>query len=230
VSKPDGYLFDIPEPLLKGGMFIPLGNQVVLPGGAAMIRSTEHSSAKIFEELGVKNEFFTAVLAKDDAPDGEPGYHEIGTLSLIADHKPQRDGTWLTIIAGIGRVRLGQTYLVAESPFPRLDVEIVPTLCDDEAEARRRLHSFEKIATGLGSSHEDLVNALHRYAREDAEPSLSVDRLAGLVGVGRPALLQQFLNETDIFARLDMLDSQLLEYMARVKGRDARRKPGGDFD
>ena len=230
MSKPAGYLFDIPEPLLKGGMFIPLGDQVVLPGGAAMLRSFEPNNAKIFEDLGARNEFFTTVLARDDAPEGEPGYHEIGTLSLIADHKPQRDGSWITIIAGIGRVRLGQTYLVAESPFPRLDVEIVHAVCDDEAAARRRLHSFEKIATGLGSSHEDLVNALHRYAREDAEPSLSVDRLAGLVGVGRPALLQQFLNETDIFARLDMLDSQLLEYMARVKGRDARRKPGGDFD
>lgn len=230
MSKPAGYLFDIPEPLLKGGMFIPLGDQVVLPGGAAMLRSFEPNNAKIFEELGARNEFFTTVLARDDAPEGEPGYHEIGTLSLIADHKPQRDGSWITIIAGIGRVRLGQTYLVAESPFPRLDVEIVHAVCDDEAAARRRLHSFEKIATGLGASHSDLVNALHRYAREDAEPSLSVDRLAGLVGVGRPELLQQFLDETDVFARLDMLDSQLLEYMARVKGLDAQRNPGGDFD
>ena len=230
MSKPAGYLFDIPEPLLKGGMFIPLGDQVVLPGGAAMLRSFEPNNAKIFEDLGARNEFFTTVLARDDAPEGEPGYHEIGTLSLIADHKPQRDGSWITIIAGIGRVRLGQTYLVAESPFPRLDVEIVHAVCDDEAAARRRLHSFEKIATGLGASHSDLVNALHRYAREDAEPSLSVDRLAGLVGVGRPELLQQFLDETDVFARLDMLDSQLLEYMARVKGLDAQRNPGGDFD
>ena len=81
-----------------------------------------------------------------------------------------------------------------------------------------QLHELQKTAESVGS------------AREDAEPSLSVDRLAGLVGVGRPALLQQFLDETDIFARLDMLDSQLLEYMARVKGRDAQRKPGGDFD
>ena len=128
MSKPDGYLFDIPEPLLKGGMFIPLGNQVVLPGGAAMIRSTEHSSAKIFEDLGIKNEFFTAVLAKDDAPDGEPGYHEIGTLSLIADHKVQRDGTWLTIIAGIGRVgdkALGGDARVADLVADRIQAPLV---------------------------------------------------------------------------------------------------------
>lgn len=228
MSKTPGYLFELPDALLKGGMYIPLEHQVVLPGGAALIRSSSRDNARIFESLAAQDEVFTTVLATDASQ--QSSYHPVGTLSLVADHKQHPDGSWVTIIAGIGRVRMGETYLVAESPFPRMDVSKIATTCEDEELARARLRAFGQVASSLGSRHPDLVAALHRYAQDDGDPSLSADRLAGLVAVGKPDLLQGFLAQPDVIKRFDMLDAQLLDYMARVTGRDIKQNPDGDMD
>lgn len=232
MSKTPGFLFEVPEALLQGGLYIPLGDRVVLPGGAAMVHTQDADSAALFEELAGRDELFTSILMRepDLGDSGRLDLHGIGTLSLVADHKPQPDGSWITIVAGIGRVRLGEPYMLEGAELPRVDVEPAPVLCEDQVAARRRLREFSNVASGLGSGHTELVGALHRYAQEDADPSLSVDRLAGLVGVGDAALLQSFLDELDVMARLDRLDAQLLDYMVRVKSADVSRDPDGELD
>lgn len=232
VSKTPGFLFEVPDVLLQGGRYIPLPDTVVLPGGAAVIHNAQARDAAVFEELAARDEIFTVVLMRAPMADSAERLelHEVGALSLIADHRPHPQGGWLTIIAGIGRVRLGEPYLIEGDAMPRVDVEAIPATCEDLELARRRLRDFSNVAMGLGAGHSELVSTLHRYAQDDLEPSLSVDRLAGLVATHDAAAQQRFLEEPDVMARLDLLDAQLLDYMARVKGADLSRDPDGELD
>ena len=225
MPTPPGYLFEVPEALLKGGLYIPLETQVVMPGGAAMVQSTSEESALLFEHLASRDEIFAAVYSRHSTlhEDGAPDFEQIGTLGLVADHRKQAPGRWVTIIAGIGRVRLGSPYMIDPNGLPRVDAEVIETTCEDTDEAQRRLGQFSAIAASLGSTHPDLVKALHRYATNVEQPSLSVDRLAGLIGVTSPDWLQQILSEPDVLARLNLLDAQLLDYIARVTGADMSR-------
>ena len=57
-----------------------------------------------------------------------------------------------------------------------------------------------------------------------------MDRLAGLLAVTDHVLLQAFLDEPDVMRRLDMLDTQLLDYIARVKNADTTHVQHEDLD
>lgn len=225
MPTPPGYLFDVPEALLEGGLYIPLETQVVMPGGAAMVQSTSEARALLFEHLASRDELFSTVYSRHPTrhENSAPGFEQVGTLGLVADHRKQAPGRWVTIIAGIGRVKLGAPYVIDPNGPPRVDAEFIETTCQDLDEARRRLGRFSAIAASLGSTHPDLVKALHRYATSEVQPSLSVDRLAGLIGVTSPDWLQQVLSEPDVLARLDLLDAQLLDYIARVTGAGMSR-------
>ena len=99
-EKLPGYLFDVPEALCRGGLYIPLVGQVVMPGGAVVIHLTSKMDADIFARLDRADEIFTAVLMRDDVAK-EGSLHSVGTLSLVADHSEKQPGEWTTIIAGI---------------------------------------------------------------------------------------------------------------------------------
>ncbi|MEM1350354.1 MAG: hypothetical protein AAGI01_17470, partial [Myxococcota bacterium] len=182
MSIPSGFLFNVPDVLFRGCMYIPLEHQMVLPGGATAIYTASAENAAFFADLKARDELVVASLVRACDPDDDLlCLHDMGCMALVADHELKHEGLWQTTLAGVGRVALGDPYVADSSPYPRMDVAPVSSTTINEAAVRKTLGDFARHAATLGAEHEQVVEVLHQYAASSEDLSLVIDRLGGLV-------------------------------------------------
>lgn len=224
MSEMSGFLFEVPAALMTQRMYLPLIQRVVMPGGALSLPSEDVQMRELFERLKAADELVVLTQVRD-AQASTLDLHPVGSLAMIADVIQEASGAWVTVFAGVGRVILGPGYMVEAVSFPVMDVQPLLSRCDDRIEARLAISRFRSVSAGLGAQFSQVVDALHRYASFEDDPSLVADRLAGLVGMQDAQWLQAQLNEPDVLARFELINARLLEFMAAIKasapqGRD----------
>lgn len=224
MDKTLGFLFEVPKVLMTGCMYLPLIERVVMPGGALSLPTDDAQMLEVFRRLKANDEFVVLAMV-EDAQSVNLSLHPVGCLAMIAEIV-QEQGRWLTVFAGVGRVSLGQGYMPPGEQFPRMDVEPLAARCDDAIEARLAISRFRSVSAGLGAEFAPVVDALHRYASMDEEPSLVADRLAGLVGMQDAAWLQaKVLSEPDVLKRFEAINAKLLDFMAVVRASGLSSRP-----
>lgn len=137
------------------------------------------------------------------APDGSDRISEYSTAGLVRCCVKQPDGTSQLLLLGLQRVRFKKW--VQEKPFRIAEIEPVPTVIDDEVQAKLlRAQALEMFHLGGAENARQLREALE--AREC--PILVCDVLSYHF-TRCPKLQQKLLGEPSLIRRYEMLIAAL---------------------
>ncbi len=219
MSEMRGFLFEVPSLLMQSCLYLPLTQQLVMPGGAAIWTTRDPMIAAVFQEIHQSRELVVlAQLRPEQETDATTlALHAIACLALVADHRQDPSGLYQITFAGIGRVRLGERHVAPGQAFARVDVSPVASNYPPEPEARERLDRFSQMIASLGAAHPDAATALQRYAQSDADVGLISDRLAGLVSLHDSDFLRRALDALDVTDRMAMMEEQSLRFIAALQ-------------
>ncbi len=202
-----GFLIPIPDPLLKGCRYIPLAQQIPLPGGVITIKSKPEQADALFSSLAKSREPFTMVLIGDPQtrPDGTLNLCQDGVLGIVSAQHTHDNGLVHTELLGVGRVHLGQPYLLEGEVLPRIDVEPLSDMTPTGGEQQRLEALVAQFTEPLQDANMDFVHVLRHFAQEHQDTSLNLDRVANILAEHQPDVLQKFIEHNALDARLDLL-------------------------
>lgn len=208
-----GYVFEVPPILMQGCQYLPLLGDVLLPGATISILTNDAQMEAMFRQLQAQNDVLVITRVESNGT----GLRPVGCLAVVAEFVEDAQGRLFTVFAGVGRVTIGEPFMRPGESYPRMDVSMLPVSVADEIDAKVQLSTFRSVVAGLGHHYQEVVQALHQYANTGTDISLIVDRLCGLVGLANPSFLQEILETPEVLTRFDGLQSQTLEFMARIK-------------
>lgn len=215
-----GFMLDIPEALLRGGRYLPLTRKIPLPGGVVTMKSSPRDAEVLFGELATRREPFTMVLCRTPSlkADGTLSLHGHGVLGMVTRHEPGEDGDLLTDLMGIGRVALGEPYLLVDEHLPRIDVTRRAPVDDAQPEALQLALEaiINTLCEPLRHLHPELVHMLTHFSTSHGDVGIHIDRVANTIAEGDVALLQSFIDETSLIGRLHLLHDAIQRHIATL--------------
>ncbi len=146
--------------------------------------------------------------------EGNPPFHDVGTIGRIEDLEPLPDGRFHLRLQGLARVRFGE--IVSASPYRTARYTTLPETIPDEHDPGTRAAKLDLLA-----SH----GCLLRELSGESSPGLVLDEAIGLADAVNgasaglpvdPAVRQSLLEETDLGRRLSRTVALLDEVLERV--------------
>lgn len=165
----------------------------------------------------------------EDDYEGNPPYHDIGTLGRIEDLEPLSDGRYNLRLVGLQRVRFGE--LIKEKPYRLAHITPLAETPTNEDDPRVMSRKLDVLA-----SHSCLLREL---TSSDGSDVVLDERIPFETAVNgacanlpvEPSIRQSLLEEDDLFERqnraLDLME-QVLQTVLRLKVRQSRSEGEGE--
>ncbi len=190
---------------------LPVRDTVLFPHQVLPLTVGRESSIQLIQSLGEDKTILVVAQrdARQDAPEGSD-LHEVGTRATVHKVVKMPNQSLFVFTEGTERVRLGsftqtQPYLTAEAE----SIEDSASIASPELEALQRnvLAQFQEVV----SSSSTLSDDLQTIAINIDEPSRLTDFIASNLPFLTTAEKQELLEMTDLKARLERLNAQLVK-------------------
>ncbi len=187
------------------------------------MRSEVADAPLLFGKLATTKEPFTMALCRTPAlkADGTLSLQEHGILGMVTRHEEDEPGFVTTELMGIGRVVLGEPYLLVEETLPRINVtrrtpaqEVKPDAVQDALEA-----IVEEFCQPLRAHRPTLVHMLEHIVNAHDDVGINIDRVANLISDNDPELQQRFIDELSWVTRLHTLHEVLQNHLTTLSSR-----------
>jgi len=215
-----GFLFDVSEGAFQQRALMPLRDQVLAPGCSTHVRTSSVQHADQLRRWGKENMLLAAALLHPKhrwrQGQDETMWHRVGCLALVTE-VVRESGGWRVSLAGIGRVELGAVRRMGDDDLPRMDLNPLPTTCDDEEEAYRLLRDIARDVMPMSYAHPEVAQTILQHACDtDEYPGILANRLVNIISGTDLGAQQRALEEVDDLARIKLVHQQLYSYMAAL--------------